>query len=37
VDPAIIGGFVVDIGDKHMDLSIASRIKKVQQMVLQNV
>ena len=37
VDPSIIGGIVIDIGDKHIDLSIASRIKKIQQMVLQNV
>ena len=37
VDPTIIGGIVIDIGDKHIDLSIASRIKKIQQMVLQNV
>ena len=37
VDPSIIGGIVIDIGDKHIDLSIATRIKKIQQMVLQNV
>lgn len=34
VDPSIIGGVVIDIGDKHMDLSISSRIKRIQQMVL---
>ena len=33
VDPAIIGGLVVDIGDKHIDLSIASRVKQVQQLL----
>lgn len=37
VDPSIIGGIVIDIGDKHIDLSISSRIKKIQQLVLQNV
>ena len=37
VDPSIIGGIVIDIGDKHIDMSISSRIKKIQQMVLQNV
>lgn len=37
VDPSLIGGVVIDIGDKHIDLSIASRIKKIQQLVLQNV
>jgi F-type H+-transporting ATPase subunit O len=33
VDPAIIGGVVIDVGDKHIDLSIASRIKQVQNLV----
>ncbi|XP_069687291.1 ATP synthase subunit O, mitochondrial [Periplaneta americana] len=28
VDPAIIGGMVVSIGDKYVDMSIASKIKK---------
>jgi F-type H+-transporting ATPase subunit O len=28
VDPAIIGGLVVSIGDKYVDMSIASKIKK---------
>eukprot|EP00887_Chlorella_sp_A99_P007707 scaffold20.g7707.t1 len=31
VDPTIIGGVVIDIGDKHVDLSILSRVKKLQQ------
>ncbi|RDD46812.1 ATP synthase subunit O, mitochondrial [Trichoplax sp. H2] len=29
VDPKIIGGMIVDIDDKYIDMSIASRIKKV--------
>lgn len=33
VDPSIIGGVVVDIGDKHIDLSIASRVKQVEQLI----
>lgn len=33
VDPTIIGGVVIDIGDKHVDLSILSRVKKLQQIV----
>ena len=33
VNPALIGGLVVDIGDKHIDLSIASRVKQVQQLL----
>ena len=28
VDPAIIGGMVVTIGDKYVDMSLASKIKK---------
>ncbi|XP_043220680.1 ATP synthase subunit O, mitochondrial-like [Amphibalanus amphitrite] len=28
VDPALIGGMVVTIGDKYVDMSIASKIKK---------
>jgi F-type H+-transporting ATPase subunit O len=28
IDPAIIGGMIVSIGDKYVDMSIASKIKK---------
>jgi len=28
VDPAIIGGMIVSIGDKYVDMSIASKVKK---------
>ena len=37
VDPRIMGGMVVDIGDKHIDMSISSRVKKVQQLVMQTM
>ena len=37
VDPHIMGGMVVDIGDKHIDMSISSRVKKIQQLVMQTV
>ena len=33
VDPSIIGGVVIDIGDKHVDMSILSRVRKLQQIV----
>ena len=33
VDASIVGGVVVDIGDKHIDLSIASRVKQVEQLI----
>lgn len=28
VDPAIIGGMIVSIADKYVDMSIASKVKK---------
>lgn len=37
VDPKIMGGMVVDIGDKHIDMSISSRVKKIQQLVMQTL
>lgn len=37
VDPAIMGGMVVDIGDKHIDMSISARVKKVQQLIMQTM
>ena len=37
VNPEIIGGLVFDIGDKHLDLSLNTRIRKVEQMLSQSV
>jgi F-type H+-transporting ATPase subunit O len=33
VDPSIISRIVVDIGDKHVDMSVLSRVRKLQQIV----
>jgi F0F1-type ATP synthase delta subunit len=34
VDPNIIGGLVVEIGDKYVDMSIKTRVNKMTQMLL---
>ncbi|XP_076236170.1 ATP synthase subunit O, mitochondrial [Calliopsis andreniformis] len=33
VDPAIIGGMVVSIGDKYVDMSVASKVKKYTEII----
>lgn len=33
VDPEIIGGIVVSIGDKYVDLSVASKVKKYKDLI----
>lgn len=33
IDPSIISGVVIDIGDKHIDMSVLSRVRKLQQIV----
>lgn len=33
VNPAILGGIVVDFGDKSIDLSVASRVNKLNSML----
>lgn len=33
VDPSIISGIVIDIGDKHVDMSVQTRVKKLQQII----
>lgn len=35
VDPKIIGGLIVEVGDKFVDMSIASRVKTLTQQLLQ--
>lgn len=33
IDPSIISGIILDIGDKHLDLSVLSRVRKLQQII----
>lgn len=33
VDPAIIGGMIVSIGDKYVDMSISSKVKKYTELI----
>lgn len=33
IDPAIIGGMIVVIGDKYVDMSIASKVKKYREII----
>mmetsp|Transcript_31623 Transcript_31623/g.60969 ORF Transcript_31623/g.60969 Transcript_31623/m.60969 type:complete len:219 (+) Transcript_31623:76-732(+) len=33
VDASIIGGLIIDIGDKHMDLSINTKIRKIENLL----
>lgn len=37
VDPTIIGGMVVSIGDKYVDMSVNSKIKKYTALIQQSV
>ena len=37
VNPDIIGGLVVDIGDRHIDLSLNTRIRKMEQLLREAV
>ena len=31
IDPALIGGFIITIGDKQIDSSVASKLKNLRQ------
>ena len=37
VDPAIIGGMILEVGDKRVDLSIRTKVRKVQQIITETV
>ena len=33
VDPSIIGGMVVSVGDKYVDMSMATKLKKYEEII----
>eukprot|EP00240_Pyramimonas_obovata_P014300 CAMPEP_0118933270 /NCGR_PEP_ID=MMETSP1169-20130426/11862_1 /TAXON_ID=36882 /ORGANISM="Pyramimonas obovata, Strain CCMP722" /LENGTH=209 /DNA_ID=CAMNT_0006876009 /DNA_START=104 /DNA_END=733 /DNA_ORIENTATION=+ len=37
VDPSIIGGLMIDVGDKHIDLSINTKIRKMEALLQDTV
>ncbi|CAL5229008.1 g12250 [Coccomyxa viridis] len=37
VEPAIIGGLIIDVGEKHVDMSILTRVKKIEQVLRESV
>lgn len=37
VDPVIIGGMIVSIGDRYVDMSVASKIKKYTEIISASV
>ena len=37
VDPSIIGGLILSVGDRLVDLSISTRVKRVQQILAEGV
>ena len=37
VDPSIIGGMILEVGDKRVDLSIRTKVRKVQQIITETV
>jgi len=37
VDPSIIGGLIFDIGEKHMDLSLDSKIRKMEILLAESI
>ncbi len=36
VDPSIIGGMILEVGDKRVDLSIRTKVRKVQQIITES-
>ena len=37
VEPEIVGGVIVQMADKYIDLSIRTRVKKIEQLILEAV
>lgn len=33
IDPSLIGGMVVSIGDRYVDMSVASKVKKYTELI----
>ena len=37
IDPSILVGLVIDIGDRHVDLSVLARLKQVQAAMVESL
>ena len=37
IDPSLIGGMIVEIGDKYVDMSVATKVKKMTQLIQEAV
>jgi F-type H+-transporting ATPase subunit O len=37
IDPSLLGGLVVEIGDKRIDMSVQSKIRKIKDLLMESV
>ena len=37
IDPSLINGMTIEVGDKYIDLSVSSQLKKLHQLLLGGV